>query len=1103
MGVHGLWKLLEPSGQMVPLESLAGKVIAVDVSIWLHQAIKGMHDTYGAPVGTAHLIVLFHRLCKLLYYKIKPVFVFDGGVPALKHQTLAARRNHSNAAKTEVLKVREKLIKNLLKHEAVRQVLSNETASAALGLNSFALPGPSVEEDLYKLPPIATDCTESASSEASEVESDEENAKHLQNIHSIDVTSQEFVNLPAEVRHDILTEMIETRKQSSWKYLDSMPKNSDNFSDFQMSRLLKRHAVQTSLEKAGKEMGGRALSIQELESILNDKGVLDDLPSKRIAQDNVTRYMLVQRNSNAASGNVEGIQREAEPKTFDVMNHLDDVEWSSDSDVDVIAGKLPKMTERNNKSREERKENEPKSSVVSGQPKVEMTDEIVDILNILEGDKVNEKPLQTKSRLEINLSTIKEEIVEELEPEKPVIKLEELEMPNKKDSVATEKKIETGPISFVAPARAETETAEPKLTEVPQSDVNEICAVLEETGKVQREAASPGSSTNVSGSGEEITPSEVLSSQNSTSNVPKEIISPEVLSCDTRQVLEEVDTTLKDVENTPTCEALPKNINSEVVTEELKVENNIKTPPGFSSSSDSESDFIPIMGSDFEKKQEPTVRRSPDQTNESGKDSRTLSITIKPSNMSESDDLFADVFQSEQQPKEVEEIEKVEVTDDASVSENQTQDEVTEFQKEFVKEVSSVDLNELKDSLEEKQHQLLFEQGRQERQGLNPTDQMYTDAQEMLKLFGVPYVVAPMEAEAQCAVLNTLGLTEGTITEDSDIWLFGGQVVYKNFFNQAKHVLEYTSVNIHKYFKLNREDLIRMAMLVGSDYTVGLNGIGPVTALEILASFPSTQQSLLEGLEKFRDWFTGRNKTASPRHSLKRKIRNTVISSGFPSRAVADAYLHPQVDDSREPFTWAKPNLDLIRKYVKMKMGWSLEKCNNLLLPVVKKMEENTCQSIMEKYFKSVPKTVGVLSKRVESAIKRLEGTEESEETNTKPKVKRKRRTVKSKVPTECSETAEETREDAKRQKIVGGSDETISQTSQLNKEISKVLLINERLHSKEKIPQKEKAQKLAEERKKQAIEIYRMVRGKGKKKKKEFAKAEAKLSESSSSQSD
>lgn len=64
----------------------------------------------------------------------------------------------------------------------------------------------------------------------------------------------------------------------------------------------------------------------------------------------------------------------------------------------------------------------------------------------------------------------------------------------------------------------------------------------------------------------------------------------------------------------------------------------------------------------------------------------------------------------------------------------------------------------------------------------------------------MPYIIAPMEAEAQCAYLNTINLTDGTITDDSDIWLFGGETVYKNFFNQKKHVLEYKSDRIKQYF---------------------------------------------------------------------------------------------------------------------------------------------------------------------------------------------------------------------------------------------------------------------------------------------------------------
>ena len=100
MGVTGLWSLVEPAGKPIPLESLENKVLAVDVSIWLNQAVKGFRDKSGNAVPNAHILGLFHRICKLLFYRIRPIFVFDGQAPLLKKETLRRRRMRtSNAGK--------------------------------------------------------------------------------------------------------------------------------------------------------------------------------------------------------------------------------------------------------------------------------------------------------------------------------------------------------------------------------------------------------------------------------------------------------------------------------------------------------------------------------------------------------------------------------------------------------------------------------------------------------------------------------------------------------------------------------------------------------------------------------------------------------------------------------------------------------------------------------------------------------------------------------------------------------------------------------------------------------------------------------------------
>lgn len=46
--------------------------------------------------------------------------------------------------------------------------------------------------------------------------------------------------------------------------------------------------------------------------------------------------------------------------------------------------------------------------------------------------------------------------------------------------------------------------------------------------------------------------------------------------------------------------------------------------------------------------------------------------------------------------------------------------------------------------------------------------------------------------------------------------------------------------------------MILLAELTGSDYTDGVESVGPVTALEILAEFPG---SGLDPLKKFKAWW--------------------------------------------------------------------------------------------------------------------------------------------------------------------------------------------------------------------------------------------------------
>ena len=132
-------------------------------------------------------------------------------------------------------------------------------------------------------------------------------------------------------------------------------------------------------------------------------------------------------------------------------------------------------------------------------------------------------------------------------------------------------------------------------------------------------------------------------------------------------------------------------------------------------------------------------------------------------------------------------------------------------------------------------------------------------------MFGVPYIISPCEAEAQCAQLDITNQVSGTITDDSDYFLFGGKQAFRSFFSANRDIACYQDDKIQqtlgnfsskKYYKLlfyclglDRLQLINLAYLLGSDYTVGVAGVGMVTAMEVLRDFPGCG---LEVLQKFK-----------------------------------------------------------------------------------------------------------------------------------------------------------------------------------------------------------------------------------------------------------
>ncbi|XP_031415601.1 probable flap endonuclease 1 homolog [Clupea harengus] len=117
----------------------------------------------------------------------------------------------------------------------------------------------------------------------------------------------------------------------------------------------------------------------------------------------------------------------------------------------------------------------------------------------------------------------------------------------------------------------------------------------------------------------------------------------------------------------------------------------------------------------------------------------------------------------------------------------------------------------------------------------NAVSSQTQDCLQLLRLVGVPVVMAPGDAEACCAHLVKTGMVHAVASEDMDTLPFGGSVLLRQL-NAKKDsdVTEYCLSKILEILQLSHKEFVDLCILLGCDYCEKIGGLGPKRALSLI-----------------------------------------------------------------------------------------------------------------------------------------------------------------------------------------------------------------------------------------------------------------------------
>ncbi|KAI0657332.1 PIN domain-like protein [Cubamyces menziesii] len=197
------------------------------------------------------------------------------------------------------------------------------------------------------------------------------------------------------------------------------------------------------------------------------------------------------------------------------------------------------------------------------------------------------------------------------------------------------------------------------------------------------------------------------------------------------------------------------------------------------------------------------------------------------------------------------------------------------------------------------------------------------ECRRLLTLMGIPFVVAPSEAEAQCAELARGGKVYAAGSEDMDTLTFGTPILYRHLtFSEARKT-PISEINLQKALEgleMSMSQFIDLCILLGCDYLEPIKGVGPKSALKLIREHGTLGEVLAHLKEKAAE-------KEEAAEEGKKKKGGIQIPEEWPWEQAKQIFEKPDVTPADQlDLEWKTPDIDGLVDFLVKEKGFNEER---------------------------------------------------------------------------------------------------------------------------------------------------------------------------------